>query len=67
MPTTQAETTSALEVAGVNAAAVRYDGICHDFMNLNALSRTSATRAAIAQAIACFRQAFDGVPGGVAR
>jgi hypothetical protein len=29
-------------------------------MMLNPLSQTSATRAAIAQAIAFFRQAFDG-------
>jgi acetyl esterase len=49
-----------LRLAGVPVTAVRYDGICHDFMNLNALSQTSATRAAIAQAIAFFRQAFDG-------
>jgi hypothetical protein len=36
-------------------------------MMLNPLSQTNATRAAIAQAIAFFRQAFDGVSGGVAR
>jgi acetyl esterase len=56
-----------LRLAGVTVTTVRYDGICHDFMNLNALSQTSATRAAIAQAIAFFRQAFDGASGGVAR
>jgi betaine-aldehyde dehydrogenase len=56
-----------LRLAGVPVTTVRYDGICHDFMTLNALSQTSATRAAIAQAIAFFRQAFDGASGGVAR
>jgi acetyl esterase len=56
-----------LRLAGVPVTTVRYDGICHDFMSLNALSQASATRAAIAQAIAFFRQAFDGVSGGVAR
>ena len=56
-----------LRLAGVPVTTVRYDGICHDFMTLNALSQTSATRAAIAQAIAFFPQAFDGVSGGVAR
>jgi acetyl esterase len=48
-----------LRLAGVAVTTVRYDGICHDFMNLNALSQTSATRAAIAQAIDFFRRAFD--------
>jgi hypothetical protein len=38
---------------------VRYDGICHDFMMLNQLSQTNATRAAIAQAITFFRKAFN--------
>ena len=32
--------------------AVRYNGIIHDFMLLNALSETRATRAAIDQATA---------------
>jgi hypothetical protein len=39
--------------------AVRYDGICHDFMMLDPLRQTSATRAAIAQATALFRNAFE--------
>ena len=34
---------------------MRYDGIIHDFMLLNALSQTRATRAAIDQAIAFLR------------
>jgi acetyl esterase len=48
-----------LRMAGVPVTAVRYDGICHDFMNSNLLSQTNAARAAIAQAVAFFRQAFD--------
>ena len=34
---------------------VRYDGTIHDFMLLNALSQTRATRAAIDQATAFLR------------
>jgi acetyl esterase len=37
---------------------VRYDGTIHDFMLLNALAATQATRAAIAQATAFLRLAF---------
>jgi acetyl esterase len=37
---------------------VRYDGITHDLMMLNPLSRTHATRAAVAQAIAILRKAL---------
>jgi acetyl esterase len=37
---------------------VRYDGITHDFMMLNPLSATHATRAAIAQAIWALRGAL---------
>jgi len=37
---------------------VRYDGTIHDFMLLNALSETKATRAAIAQATAFLREAL---------
>jgi acetyl esterase len=47
-----------LRLAGVPVTTLRYDGICHDFMMVNSLSQTSATRAAIAQAIAFFRDAF---------
>jgi acetyl esterase len=47
-----------LRSAGVPVTTVRYDGIHHDFMMLDPLSQTNATRAAIAQAIAFFRQAF---------
>jgi hypothetical protein len=37
---------------------VRYDGITHEFMMLNPLSETRATRAAVAQAVAILRQAL---------
>ena len=46
--------------AGVPVTAVRYNGITHDFMMLNPLSATYATRAAIAQAIAFLRKALHG-------
>jgi acetyl esterase len=47
-----------LRAAGVPITTVRYDGITHDFMMLNPLSETRATRAAVAQAIATLRQAL---------
>ena len=47
-----------LRAAGVAVTTVRYDGITHDFMMLNPLSGTHATRAAVAQAIAVLRQAL---------
>ncbi len=42
----------------VDVTTVRYDGAIHDFMMLNPLSETRATRAAIAQAIATLREAL---------
>src|SRR6266436_1529651 len=39
-----------LRSAGVPVTTVRYDGIIHDFMLLNALSQTKAARGAISQA-----------------
>lgn len=39
-----------LRQAGVDVTAVRYGGICHDFMMLNALAETNAARNAVAQA-----------------
>jgi acetyl esterase/lipase len=45
-----------LRSAGVPVTTVRYDGTIHDFMMLNALSQTRATRAAIGQATACLRR-----------
>jgi acetyl esterase len=47
-----------LRKAGVEVTTVRYDGITHDFMMLNPLSDTRATRAAIAQAIWALRGAL---------
>jgi acetyl esterase len=47
-----------LRAAGVAVTTVRYDGITHDFMMLNPLSGTHATRAAIAQAISVLRAAL---------
>ena len=44
--------------AGVHVTALRYLGITHDFVMLNALANTPATRAAIAQANDVLRQAL---------
>ena len=44
-----------LRSAGVPVTTVRFDGTIHDFMLLNALSETRATRAAISQATAFLR------------
>src|SRR6185312_8535474 len=49
-----------LRGAGVEVTTVRYDGITHDFMMLNPLSNTHATRAAVAQAISILRDALHG-------
>lgn len=47
-----------LRGAGVDVTTVRYDGITHDFMMLNPLSETHATRAAVAQAMTVLRKAL---------
>jgi acetyl esterase len=47
-----------LRAAGVPVTTVRYDGTVHDFMLLNALSQTQATRAAIGQACMFLRKAL---------
>src|SRR5918999_47931 len=47
-----------LRATGVPVTTVRYDGITHDFMMLNPLSGTQATRAAVAQAISVLREAL---------
>jgi acetyl esterase len=47
-----------LRQAGVPITAVRYDGICHDFMMLNPVRNTHAARAATAQAIATLKAAL---------
>jgi acetyl esterase len=52
-----------LRAAGVAVTTVRYDGITHDFMMLNPLSATHATRGAVAQAIAVLRNALTARPG----
>jgi acetyl esterase len=49
---------SKLRAAGVPVTAVRYQGIVHDFVMLNALRETHAATAAIAQAIATLRAAL---------
>jgi acetyl esterase len=47
-----------LRAAGVPTTSVRFNGIIHDFMMLNALSDSESTRAAISQAVAALRRAF---------
>ncbi len=47
-----------LRAAGVPVTAVRYQGIIHDFVMLNALRETAAADAAIAQASAVLRAAL---------
>lgn len=49
-----------LRRAGVPVTAVRYQGIVHDFVMVNALHDTFAARAAVAQAVASLRTAFEG-------
>jgi acetyl esterase/lipase len=49
-----------LRAAGNAVTTVRYGGITHDFMMLNPLSDTHATRAAVAQAISILREALLG-------
>ncbi|MGN9763116.1 alpha/beta hydrolase [Streptomyces sp. SD31] len=48
-----------LREAGVPVTAVRYQGIIHDFVMLNALRETRAAEAAIGQAISVLRGAFS--------
>lgn len=47
-----------LRAAGVPVTAVRYQGIIHDFVMLNALRETQAAEAAISQAVTALRTAF---------
>lgn len=44
--------------AGVSVTAARYLGTIHDFVMLNAITKSPATRAAIAQANDALRKAF---------
>jgi acetyl esterase/lipase len=56
---TRARPTAAkLRAAGVPVTTVRYDGVVHDFMLLNAMSEANATRAAIGQATSFLRDAL---------
>jgi acetyl esterase len=48
-----------LRDAGVPVTAVRYQGIIHDFVMLNALAGTQAARSAVALAVATLRQALS--------
>ena len=45
-----------LSDAGVRVTSVRYNGTIHDFVMLNALADTPATRGAIAQAVGALRE-----------
>ncbi|MGB3307437.1 MAG: alpha/beta hydrolase [Thermomicrobiales bacterium] len=47
-----------LRQAGVDVTSVRYEGVFHDFMMLNALAGTNATRAATAQAARALKAAL---------
>lgn len=49
-----------LREAGVAITAVRFQGTIHDFVMLNALENTQATRGAMTLAIAWLRQGFSG-------
>ena len=49
-----------LRTAGVPVTAVRYQGIIHDFVMLNALRETHAAEAAINQAVTTLRTALHG-------
>jgi acetyl esterase len=48
-----------LRAAGVAVTTVRYPGVVHDFMLLNSMTDTYATRAAISQAVAYLKNAFS--------
>jgi acetyl esterase len=48
-----------LRQAGVPVTAVRYQGVVHDFVILNALRGTQAAEAAIGQAIAVLKSALQ--------
>src|SRR5918999_900336 len=48
-----------LRQAGVDVTTVRYEGVFHDFMMLNALAKTNATRDAIAQTAQALKAALS--------
>ncbi|MGH9287224.1 MAG: alpha/beta hydrolase [Acidimicrobiales bacterium] len=47
-----------LRAAGVPTTSVRYNGIFHDFLMLNALKDTESTRSAMRQTLSALRDAF---------
>lgn len=51
-----------LRAAGVEVTAVRYEGVFHDFMMLNALAETNANRQATAQAARALKTALFPQP-----
>jgi acetyl esterase len=53
-----------LREAGVPTTSVRFNGIIHDFLMLNALKDTESTRSAIRLTVGALREAF-GTPAGV--
>ncbi|MCC6792115.1 MAG: alpha/beta hydrolase [Thermomicrobiales bacterium] len=48
-----------LRAAGVDVTAVRYEGVIHDFMMLNALAETNATRTAVTQTAQALKSALS--------
>jgi acetyl esterase len=52
---------SRLRAVGVSVTAVRFQGTIHDFVMLNALSRSQATRAALILATGVLRQSLGAV------
>jgi acetyl esterase len=48
-----------LDAAGVAVTSTRYNGVIHDFVMLNGVANSPATRSAIAQGNAALRQAFQ--------
>ncbi|HEX5313491.1 MAG TPA: alpha/beta hydrolase [Gammaproteobacteria bacterium] len=50
---------SKLRQAGVRVTAARFEGIIHDFMMINAMANTAATRGAMALSLAWLRERFQ--------
>lgn len=48
-----------LDAAGVTVTSTRYNGVIYDFVMLNGVADSPATRAAIAQGNAALRQTFS--------
>jgi acetyl esterase len=51
-----------LREAGVPTTSIRFNGIVHDFLMLNALKDTEATRSAMRQTVGLLRDAFGSSP-----